>query len=526
MGNIKVLDVTLRDGGCVNDFNFGQKYMTKILSALEKSNIEYIELGYIDDKQGSLEGRTKYINETIIPEILLKEKKPNIKYVAMIDYGKFDFNNLHQRTGKDIDGIRIAFHKKDWRKIADIGKQIISKGYELFIQPMLTARYSDRELLDLIDMVNSELANATAFYIVDSFGELRGNDIVRLIHLVGHNLNQNITLGFHSHNNLQLSYANAMTLISFPSNRNLILDSSVLGMGKGAGNLNTELLLEHLNIFFKKKYYIAPLLDLIDNVLSVIRNEFYWGYSVEYYLSSINHCTPSYASHFYNKHMLPIDQVAELLGMVAEEKRISFDKKYAEELYRQYNSKNNFDDSETIAKLKEIFKNKEVLLIAPGRSIIPAKNKIYSLIKKDNLVSISLNNFEFYTDYIITTRQEAFEEAKKCGLNIIVPSNISSNNSENTNTINYQKWIIAGEKTYDSSGVIVMNLMKELKPSMVYMAGFDGFSSNINKNYYNTSMRKPVSEEQAEIRNSFFRDFINKIRQVIQIEFVTKSFYE
>ena len=526
MGNIKVLDVTLRDGGCVNDFNFGQDYMTKILTALEKSNIDYIELGYIDDKQGSPEGRTKYINENVIPQKLLKNKKPNIKYVAMIDYGKFDFNNLHQRTDKDIDGIRIAFHKKDWKQIAYIGKQIISKGYELFIQPMLTARYTDRELLDLIDMVNSELANATAFYVVDSFGELRGNDIVRLIHLVGHNLNPNITLGFHSHNNLQLSYANAMTLISFPSNRNLILDSSVLGMGKGAGNLNTELLLEHLNIFFKKKYSISPLLDLIDNVLSVIRNEFYWGYSVEYYLSSINHCTPSYASHFYNKHMLPIDQVAELLGMVAEEKRISFDKNYAEELYRHYNSKNNFDDSETISRLKKMLNNKEVLLIAPGKSIISAKDKINSLAHKDKLISISLNNFEFKTDYIMSTRQEAFEEAKKRGLNIIVPSHLSNINENNINTINYSKWIITGEKTYDSSGVILLNLLKECKPSKVYMAGFDGFSPNINKNYFDTSMRKPVSEEQAEKRNAFFKDYIKNFQQFIPIEFVTKSFYE
>lgn len=525
MGNIKVLDVTLRDGGCVNDFNFGQDYMAKILTALEKSNIDYIELGYIDDKQGSPEGRTKYINENVIPQILLKNKKPNIKYVAMIDYGKFDFNNLHQRTDKDIDGIRIAFHKKDWKQIAKIGKIILSKGYELFIQPMLTARYTDRELLDLIDMVNVELPEATAFYIVDSFGELRGNDIVRFVHLVGHNLNTNITLGFHSHNNLQLSYANAMTLLSFPSTRNFILDSSVLGMGKGAGNLNTELLLEHLNIFFKKKYIIAPLLDLIDNVLSVIRNEFYWGYSVEYYLSSINHCTPSYASHFYNKHMLPIDQVAELLGMVAEEKRISFDKNYAEELYRQYNSKNNFDDSETITRLKKVFNNKEILLIAPGMSIITSKDKINSLVNKDNIISISLNNFEFKTDYIMTTRQEAFEEAKKLGLKIIVPSNLSNQNSENVNTINYQKWITTGEKTYDSSGVIVMNLMKELRPIKVYMAGFDGFSSNINKNYFDTSMRKPVSEEQAEKRNFFFKDFIRKIQEILPIEFVTDSAY-
>ena len=82
---------------------------------------------------------------------------------------------------------------------------------------------------------------------------------------------------------------------------------------------------------YGKNYKVAPLLEVIDKVINQLHVEFYWGYAPEYYLSSANHCTPSYASHFNNKHMLPIDQVGELLGMIADEKKISFDKNYAEE---------------------------------------------------------------------------------------------------------------------------------------------------------------------------------------------------
>ncbi len=78
MDRIKVLDVTLRDGGCVNDFNFGQDYMEKILAAQAAANIDIIEMGYIDDKDGSKEGRTKFINDTAIKESILKNKKPGI----------------------------------------------------------------------------------------------------------------------------------------------------------------------------------------------------------------------------------------------------------------------------------------------------------------------------------------------------------------------------------------------------------------------------------------------------------------
>ena len=84
MNSVKVLDVTLRDGGCVIDFNFGQPYMNQILSGVEASGADIIELGYIDSFKGSEQGRTQYINEQVISEHFLKEKKPGTTYVAMM----------------------------------------------------------------------------------------------------------------------------------------------------------------------------------------------------------------------------------------------------------------------------------------------------------------------------------------------------------------------------------------------------------------------------------------------------------
>ena len=217
MNSLKVLDVTLRDGGCVNNFNFGQTYMEKILSAQEASGVEMIELGYIDEKNGSVSGRTQYISEEVIPESILQHKKSGVTYLAMMDYGKFNIDKLHSRTTNGIDGIRMAFHKKNYRDMIPLGKKIIEKGYQFYIQPMITLRYSDSELLELIELVNQELPDASGFYIVDSFGEMRPNDMDRMLNLVDHNLISTMTLGFHSHNNLQLSYSNFfMTSICSP----------------------------------------------------------------------------------------------------------------------------------------------------------------------------------------------------------------------------------------------------------------------------------------------------------------------
>lgn len=123
MNSIKVLDVTLRDGGCVNDFNFGQVYMEQILAAQEASGVEMIEMGYLDENKGTLQGRTQWKTSEAIYETLMKTKKLGVTYLAIMDYGKFNVDNLPQRSEKTIDGIRVAFHKKNMRDIPDIGRK-------------------------------------------------------------------------------------------------------------------------------------------------------------------------------------------------------------------------------------------------------------------------------------------------------------------------------------------------------------------------------------------------------------------
>lgn len=526
MKSIKVLDVTLRDGGCVNNFDFGQAYMDRILKSLEESGVDFIELGYIDEKNGSPQGRTQFNNEQVISQYFLKNKKPGVTYVAMMDYGKFDVDRLQPRTADGIDGIRVAFHKKNRTDVIEVGRKIMEKGYQFYVQPMITMRYSDSELLELIDLVNKELPQASGFYIVDSFGEMRANDLTRILNLVDHNLLPSMTIGFHSHNNLQLSYSNAMALLQFPCTRNLMLDSAVMGMGKGAGNLNTELLVEHLNLYYGKQYQVAPLLALIDQVIEVIHQEFYWGYSVEYYLSSVNHCTSSYAGHFYNKHMLPIDQVAELLSMIEEDKKISFDKKYAEELYQQYNMSKSYQDDDMLKELKKKLENKIILLIAPGKSISKAKNIIEQKLNQDQVISISLNNFAFSTDFILTTRIDSFQSAKAQKRQIIVPSNICREAENDIYIVDYKKWVVVQEGTQDSSGVVALNLLCALGVKQVLMAGFDGFSVDINENYYNKSMRHTVSYREAETKNTFFSKYIQEMRKKVDIRFLTPTRYD
>ena len=141
---------------------------------------------------------------------------------------------------------------------------------------MVSLSYTDEEFLEMLKIVNT--LEPYSFYIVDSFGMMKGKDLTRLFYMVEHNLKENIWIGFHSHNNLQLAYSNAQQLISVQTNRNIIIDSAIMGMGRGAGNLNTELFLGYLNENAEKNYDIKPLLTIVDKILTPFYERNYWGY--------------------------------------------------------------------------------------------------------------------------------------------------------------------------------------------------------------------------------------------------------
>ncbi len=328
---IQLLDCTLRDGGIVINFDYGMERMQIIKSVLEASGVDYIETGYIDEKKGSPEGRTCFDNEVSIEKTLLSTgKKPGITYVAMIDYGAFDVEKLYPRTENGVDGIRLAFHKENWETSMEWGRIIMSKGYDLYIQPMVSMRYTDEEYKRLIQVCNTELAGAKGFYVVDSFGQMDNMALLHKLELADQYVLPTMKLGFHAHNNRQMAYSNALTFVAFNSRHDTMLDSSIMGMGKGAGNLCTELI-EPTLVGEGKDYNTNVIYDAISEYFAEQQKKTPWGYSLEYYLSSLYSCTPSYIKIFTADERVTTDVLVELLKNMPDEKRAACDRGFAAE---------------------------------------------------------------------------------------------------------------------------------------------------------------------------------------------------
>ena len=225
-----------------------------------EANVDYIECGYLKSADYDAD-------KTVFSEInQLKDFQvlnfSNTRFTLMINYGEYDIRKIPQCCDKNIL-LRVAFKKNNWESAIKYCKQLYEKGYGVFVNPMHTNCYENDELLMLLKEVNS--FSPFAFTIVDSVGEMSQEDLLRIYMLADSNLDKNIAIGFHSHNNLGLSLSKAKSLVKLNQNRELIIDSTLLGIGRGAGNLSTEELMDYLNNESGAKYNKSGSLDLFEN---------------------------------------------------------------------------------------------------------------------------------------------------------------------------------------------------------------------------------------------------------------------
>lgn len=335
---IKILDCTLRDGGYVNDNNFGNNTIKSIVKGLENARIDIIELGYIKNIKEYKDGKVDYPSFLTPGEKGFFNKDSGLEYTLMLLGEEYNIEHLedHKQTG--IDNIRMTFHRNSIVKAAEYAQIIIEKGYKLYLQPTATMRYTESELFELIDLCNNVI-KPYGFAIVDTFGEMQQEDVIRLTRLFDQNLNEDIVLDFHSHNNLQLSFSNTMAfIVTCSENRSIVVDSSLLGIGRGAGNLCTEIIANELNEKYDGNYDLTKILEIGSNEIEKIKGNHPWGYSLEYYLSAIRKCHPSYTIYYLGLKTLNVSDINNILSMISEEKKANFNKDYAQELYLAYNN--------------------------------------------------------------------------------------------------------------------------------------------------------------------------------------------
>lgn len=475
--SMQILDCTLRDGGYINDWRFGRRAITAILDKLERANIDIIECGFltgmVHEEECSL-----FSNAQAIEPVLPREER-RAMYVAMIAMGEKELQpqKLQPWNGRSIDGIRLTFHKHEILKAIQWAQIIQDKGYKVFMQPVGSVFYSDIELLSLVERMNR--LRPYAFYIVDTLGSMYRNDVSHRFYLIDQNMDPEIHLGFHGHNNLQLAFSNAQVLGKIQTKRTLILDSSVYGMGRGAGNLPTELIAQYINKNIASKYDVSMVMDIYDEYIRPIRRQFEWGYTMAYHIAASEVCHPNYASYLINKQTLTTKDMEKIIQSIPRKSRVLYDQQLIERLYSQFQSRK-IDDREAVEQLEELIRGRALLLLAPGESLAQRREEIEAFIreKAPYVIAVNFADQQLPLDACFFSNHKRLERVTREGaqlsqVQLILTSNLSA--GQPCLQVDYDSYTSDEGLVFDNAGLMLLKLLRRCGAQEVYLAGFDGF---------------------------------------------------
>ena len=279
---IKVLDCTIRDGGLINNYQFSETFVKAVYAAACDSGVDYFEIGkkladsdsYPRDKWGVWNS----CDDDVIREVIdSHECEHRPKIAVMFDIGRIDLKALQPIDQTPFDMIRVASYVADINKGIDVVKTCKELGYETTLNIMAPSAAIERDLAEGLEETN-EVAQLDYLYLVDSYGAFYSEQVTSYVELYK-KYAPNKPLGFHGHNNQQLAFSNTQQAIIDGVN---LLDATVNGIGRGAGNCNLELL---LNFLKNPKFDVRPIYKVIQEQMVPLRETIEWGFNDIYGIS-------------------------------------------------------------------------------------------------------------------------------------------------------------------------------------------------------------------------------------------------
>ena len=293
--SIRAIDVTLRDGGLVNDFRFDDEFCKALHETNIKSGVDYMEVGYKSSTKlfdPNKYGKLKFCNDDVLFK-LFGERTDALKLAVMADVGRCDFrNDILEKTKTNYDLVRVATYINAIPAAIEMIEDAKKKGYEVSCNIMAISTAQESDMKVALEMLMQTPVDCV--YIVDSYGALYPEQISRIVDLyMEYATKYGKKVGIHAHNNQQLAFANTIEAVGDGVDW---LDATYGGMGRGAGNAAMENLIGFLK---NPKYHVYPAIEFIENHIERIKDEgVVWGYDEQYLITGLLNMHPRAAIAF------------------------------------------------------------------------------------------------------------------------------------------------------------------------------------------------------------------------------------
>jgi len=402
--HLQLLDCTIRDGGYINAWKFEKKIVREVYRACSNAGVDFVEIGFRGnekyfDKQDY--GIWRFSSDENIREAI--DGIAGTKISVMGDYGKIDCDDIVEKKNSPVDLVRIAAHRDKIIDASNFINNVKTKGYLTSLQAMGFSSYNSNERRELIKAVKN--SGIDYLYIADSYGSFFPHQITGIFEPFLEI--ENLKVGFHPHNNLQMAFANTVEAIRCGVN---IIDGSVYGMGRGAGNLPIESVVAYFESILKDQYNVVPLLNIIDEYFTELYREYQWGYKLPYMISGIYKCHPYFADDLISRREYTIEDIWRILGHINRLNPVGFDRGIVDDIIKKEGIIDEFNESTIAIEKGSIWDNREegvcavtykkrhegrdFLVLANGPSLREYRDKIKLFVEEHNPVILGANNLE------------------------------------------------------------------------------------------------------------------------------------
>ena len=499
-----VLDCTLRDGGYYTNWNFSSVFFDKYLNAIRSLPIKFIELGYISDNKDGL-GPFYHLDNSII-QYTKRSVRKDQKVLAMINFKEIQNANHLKRVvekyGKFLDGVRFAVSPNKilrFKSLIESLKKSKFKKLDIYLNLMyLSDWYNNDKLIKKIFKNIPNNIKALAF--VDSHGALEPNQVEIFFNKINSQFSLPYVFGCHFHNNCGLALAN--TIIA-KKNNCLIVDTTFKGMGRGAGNAETELMLacDAEKRGSIKGFYLNNLLE----ELKKLKDKLDWGSSFAYAFAAKNGYSQASMMELMQKRRL---DPSTAITVIKEKK---------EPITKFKNIKKSFEN---------IIKLSTPVLIGGGETQKKYGKFIYNKISnKSLLVFSSLKSLSNFSEINVNLKNKKIlilsgNEFEKINFNelksILLKNKIHSCLVEEKFTSNKMRKIFGKNTIYSNSSALnplslFGSLLQKLKYKKLYLAFFDG---------------NPKSDKEEIVMDETKNSFNNLKKRGLKLTSITKNFFD
>lgn len=494
--SLNILDCTLRDGGYYNNWNFSVDLINRYLRVMSDIKVDYVEIGFRSYEKKNFRGSCAYSTDEFIDNL---EIPKNLKIAVMINGSELikkeflrkknnSLNILFKKSKlSKVKLVRIACHLSEVDKVMPVALKIRKLGYKIGINLMQISDRSKSEIKNFCDLMRKY--DIDLLYFADSTGSLTKDQTLQIVKSFKKNWSAN--LGIHAHDNMNMAMEN--TMIALNNGVNWI-DATVLGMGRGPGNVKTESLVLELEKKFKRKVSYSNLIKLISKDFMPLKKKYEWGSNFYYYLSGLHGIHPSFIQGMLAVKSFSSDEILAVINNLKTEGG----KKFSNDLLNTYKGYYLGKEKGKYQPIKDI-RNKDVLILGSGGGVKTHKIALESFIKKYKPFVIALNTQNSINSKLINTRAVCntlrlltdHKSFKFLPQRLILPyqrlSKLIKEKFKKVNKLDFGINVKNNTFKFLKSSAIIPNTLaisyalaiaNSGKAKKIYIAGFDGYEAD------------------------------------------------